>query len=92
MEPAVLPLSQGSTNTAFQQDNDIPYVSLLTLNSLIGFYIRLLANSPEMNQFEHPWDLIGHDMNPKPLMQGIYDQGPATNMAWQRLPQATINT
>lgn len=92
VEPVVLPLLQGAPNTVFQQDNARPHVARRTLNSLTGFDILPWpAASPDLNPIEHLWDLIGRDMNLGPLAQTIDDLRTAVDVAWQRLPQATIN-
>ncbi|GFU69993.1 hypothetical protein TNCV_2984201 [Trichonephila clavipes] len=68
------------------------HVTRRTLNSPIGFVILPWpAHFPDLNLIEHPCDLIGRDMNRGPLAQTVDDLCTSMNVAWQRLPQATIN-
>ncbi|GFX06785.1 hypothetical protein TNCV_3113731 [Trichonephila clavipes] len=50
-----------------------------------------LANSLDVNNIEHLWDLIGRDMNRGSIAQTVNDLRTAVDETWKRLFQSTIN-
>ncbi|GFY12194.1 hypothetical protein TNCV_4934831 [Trichonephila clavipes] len=87
-----LPLLQGATNMVFSQDKARPDVARRIFNSLTGFnIISWPANSSDLNPIKLLRDLLRSERYRGPLTQTVDDLHKAMYLAWQRLPQATIN-